>query len=642
MSENSAFETEKNSSAFETNESAFEIAGESSTDTVFATSSGENSTNSAYETADGNSTDSAYVEANRNSKDSAFAETDRNSFPVEEKTQKQIAIESLVVTDVYGNHWRLSDLYSLSEKGAMGEVYKATLEINGGRSSRTVLFKRSNPSPSKEELQLFTNESQLSCEKGGGNIIKGLCYGEYEGRPFLITEFYEGTSLKKKIEQGDYKSKFYDATNVALGILEGLERLERDRIVHRDLKPANIIIRNDGNPVIIDLGLARQESFADLKLKKVGTEKYAAPEQMQNGTSTYASDIYAVGLIFLEMLTGATNLSAMNDFPENICFFIEKCCKEDPEKRFQSAREARSRLARICESLLIEKHREENFAHKKLSENISDSEEESLAEKNVSAEKLSEKKTPKSKASVQKSNRGSLVGIAAVAVFSILCFVFYPKGGDVKQTSNPINPKAELASVVKETAPEAQPNPESKPAETEVPQPVGFTKPANFDETKEFFDTRDGRVYKLLSFVGKTWLVGNLTYAGQDVSFAKCYQDANSCDEFGRLYNYESAQKACPTGFRLPTQQEWELVLNKVGKKGAGKLRIYDGFAALSAGYYQKAVDSFFLKGEFAGWWVGDSEENGQGMVFNMLRNDPMMISKENLNDAYSVRCIKE
>lgn len=639
MSENSAFETEQNSSAFETNESAFVIAGESSTDTVFATSSGENSTNSAYETADGNSTDSAFVEA------------DRNSVPVEANSQKQVAIESLDVTDFYGNHWRLSNLFSLSEKGAMGEVYKATLEINGGRSSRTVLFKRSNPSPSKDELQLFTNESQLSCEKGGGNIIKGLCYGEYEGRPFLITEFYEGTSLKKKIEQGDYKSKFYDATNVALGILEGLERLERDRIVHRDLKPANIIIRNDGNPVIIDLGLARQESFADLKLKKVGTERYAAPEQMQNGTSTYASDIYAVGLIFLEMLTGATNLSAMNDFPENICFFIEKCCKEDPEKRFQSAREARSRLARICESLLIEKHREENFAHKKLSENISDVETEGIVEANhintqeplrdnVSAVKLSHKKT--SRVPVQKNSRGNLFGIAAVAVFAILCFVFYPKGGDVKQPSNSVNPKAEAASVVKETAPEVQPNPELKPTETVVPQPVGFTKPANFDETKEFFDTRDGRVYKLLSFVGKTWLAGNLAYAGQDLSFAKCYQDANSCDEFGRLYNYESAQKACPAGFRLPTQQEWELVLNKVGKKGAGKLRVYDGFAALGAGYYQKAVDSFFLKGEFAGWWVGESEENGQGMVFNMLRNDPMMISKENLNDAYSVRCIKE
>ena len=88
--------------------------------------------------------------------------------------------------------------------------------------------------------------------------------------------------------------------------------------------------------------------------------------------------------------------------------------------------------------------------------------------------------------------------------------------------------------------------------------------------------------------------------------------------------------------------EEWERVLKKVGVKGADKLKSYDGFAALNAGYYQKAVDSYFYKGEIAGWWVGDSQEKEKAKVFNMFRNDPMIISKESVDDAYSVRCVKE
>ena len=767
MSDNSAFETDSNSSAFETkNNSAFETNQGSS---AFETKpEPENKSDSAFET---NSNGSAFESETENSvpeAGSVFASASSESAietesgisnpsvmdPAAEEPPKQDVIDSLTLVDHNGKELHLKSLHALSERGAMGEVYRASLEINGGASSRTVLFKRSNPSPSKEELQLFTNESALSCEMGGGNIIKGLYCGEHENRPFLITEFYEGESLRKKIEQDFYKNKYLESINVIYGILDGLMRLESNEMVHRDLKPANIIIRKDGNPVIIDLGLARQESFADLNLKKVGTEKYAAPEQMNGGHVGYYSDIYAVGLIFLEMLTGTTDLSEVRKLPDGIQSFIEKCCKDSPEGRFPNARAARAQLERVyksvqdpkrqqelyeeevarrfCDDLviseaevvvlqelasryfvsqniarevvericeLIKQFREETLVGNILNGRPDNCEIDEIAEKlhveryrvsqwkmelmsamkmyavairqsdesacqeilekypflknyrneicssskfRVSLPRRSElhsKSAPAQNSSTPKSSRGKIFAIVGAVLFVVLCMALFPKDAYKSSGKTANNASAAKADVAETKTVEAV---ESKPANSEVQQSASFTKPADFDDSKEFFDSRDGRVYKLLNFAGKVWLVGNLSYTDKELSFARCYDNSRSCEEFGRLYDYGSAKKACPSGSRLPTQGEWEQVLKVVGAKGSIKLKSYDGFAALDAGYYQKAVDAYFYKGEIAGWWVGDSEENGNAKVFNMFRNDPLIISKENVNDAYSVRCVKE
>ena len=97
-----------------------------------------------------------------------------------------------------------------------------------------------------------------------------------------------------------------DKIKVIRGILEGLNELHEQGIVHRDLKPANVMVRSDnGVPVLLDFGLAKQTGLADLKnVSTIGTFGYAAPEQ-QDGCShkvDYSADIYSVGVMFLEML----------------------------------------------------------------------------------------------------------------------------------------------------------------------------------------------------------------------------------------------------------------------------------------------------------------------------------------------------
>lgn len=734
-------------SAFETNDSA-------NTNSAFET---DNVTNSAFET--GKEVNSAFETRGATEDDSAF-EKPNSAFGTSEIPQCSAGFivggseadfepdrtSEIQLTDHDGKRYHLVDVKRLSAQGAMGEAYKASLVLSDGATSEKVLLKKClfDSQNEADKVHLFVNESELTCRKCGPNVIHGICYGNDDaGKPFFIAEFYEGETLEKKIEWQDYVGKYSEAANVVLGILDGLMQLKNHGIVHRDLKPANIIIKKDGTPVIIDLGFACKDTYEDLAgLSKIGTKGYAAPEQMNGGRSSYSSDIYAVGIILLEMLTGSREISSAKKLVvDGIRDFIEKCCQENPDNRFLSAREARAKLEyalksiskpekqqelfeievakRFCDDCAISELEadvlreiasryclSENVARdiqKRLCQEIRDFREKDLIEnilfdrlsnadlddradkihvsgdvvhrwkkmillfmqKYANALQLSDEtacqeilkiypffkgyeseirakfrsaaprpRVNPSSTPAQKNNRGKIIGIAVAVLFVALCFALYPKNAEKSSADKTV---VSTTSEVKAAETQVQPSVESDVSESNT-----FVKPENFDDSKEFFDSRDGRVYKLLNYADKVWLVGNLSYAGKALSFAKCYDNSRSCEEFGRLYDYESAQKACPAGFRLPSQEEWERVLKKVGAKGADKLKSYDGFAALNAGYYQKAADAYFYKGELAGWWVGDSQEKETAKVFNMFRNDPMMISKESVGDAYSVRCVKE
>lgn len=772
MSEKSAFDTnDASDSAFETNKaanSAFET--DKPTGSAFVTND-ESSNNSAFANSDSVFEDSEIPQCSagfivEDPKDvsgfnkpvgtvSAIEPEDNGSVmegsdggqePANPPVVEEIAELNLV--DLNGNAYRLRHLKKLGAQGAMGEAYKADLDLFEGASSRKVLFKRclreSRPDKDKLKVRLFINESEFTCRNRDPHIIEGIFYGMEDGRPFLVSKFYEGETLKKKIENKEYEGKYEDASTIVIGILNGLERLHNQGIVHRDLKPENIIVQKENNvPVIIDLGLARESSFDDIDTTSIGTKAYGAPEQFNGGEVTCASDVYAVGIILLEMLTGCRDVASTKKLVvEGIRSFVERCCQKNPDNRFVSAREARAKLEyalksisnpekqlelfekavaerfcddgciseleadalreiasryclsenvardvqeRLCKA--IKKFREKDLIENILDKRPSDLDLEETAEKlhisdfrdfrewrkkmlsdmqryanalqlsdESSFQEILEKypffkeydgkirakfrnttvrtQAVPSKASTKKSNRGNIIGIATAALFVILCFALYPKNAEKSSDDKMV---AATTSEVKSAEAQVQPS-----IESDVPESNTFVKPEIFDDSKEFFDSRDGRVYKLLNYADKVWLVGNLSYADKAFSFAKCYDNSRSCEEFGRLYDYESAKKACPTGFRLPLQEEWERVLKKVGPKGADKLKSYDGFAALSAGYYQKAVDAFFYKGELAGWWVGDSQEKETAKVFNMFRSDPMLISKESVNDAYSVRCVKE
>ena len=226
----------------------------------------------------------------------------------------------------------------LKDQGAMGTVSSAIWM--DGRSEKKVLLKRLFKPADPNQEKLFSNEGFMSRDYGGGSVAKLYGKGETAEFLFMIMEFYEGKTLDKLITQGAFLKKIQPTCKLVQDILKALGELHRAEVVHRDLKPANIIIRQNGKPVILDLGLACQPGLSDIAgLKKIGTPKYAAPEQ-SNGKFSCASDIYSVGKIFLEMYAGKVDNASVNSVPMPYRTFVKNCLSADAGKRYANAEDA--------------------------------------------------------------------------------------------------------------------------------------------------------------------------------------------------------------------------------------------------------------------------------------------------------------
>lgn len=304
MSKNngSAFETNPEGSAFETSPegSAFETAPEGS----------------AFET-----------ESDRSASGVAAAKSAAANIP-----------GAFTLEDDTKKIYLLRDEENLKDQGAMGSVSSAIWME--GRSEKKVLLKRLYKPVNPNQEKLFCNEGFMSKDYGGGGIVKTYATGETEEFLFMIMEFYEGQTLDKLIDQGTFQGKIQNSCKLVRDILNALGDLHGSEVVHRDFKPANIIIRKNGKPVILDLGLACQPGLSDVAgLKKIGTPKYAAPEQLK-GKFSCASDIYSVGKIFLEMFTGEVDDAQADSVPQPYGDFVKKCLCANPEDRYANAEEA--------------------------------------------------------------------------------------------------------------------------------------------------------------------------------------------------------------------------------------------------------------------------------------------------------------
>lgn len=257
--------------------------------------------------------------------------------------------------------YRFFNQQLMKDQGAMGVVSTATWQ--DGHSKRKVLIKRLNFATADEAHKImFSNESAFACDHGSKSnlVVSGICRGENDGagNAFLVLEFYEGETLDKAIKEGKFVQNPDAARRIMQGILEGVTYLHDTGIIHRDLKPANIMIRKNGLPVILDLGLALSETTEDIKAKSIGTKEYAAPEQLNGGHVTYSSDIYGIGMVFLEMLTGSRDRLDADKIPEEYKSFVIRCMKSKPEDRFQYGREALEAFNKIGGGAESEKYAE--------------------------------------------------------------------------------------------------------------------------------------------------------------------------------------------------------------------------------------------------------------------------------------------
>jgi tetratricopeptide (TPR) repeat protein len=242
--------------------------------------------------------------------------------------------------------------------GGMGVVYKAR-DVKLGRS---VALKFLPPQWSHDEgaKQRFVREAQAASATNHRNICVIHNIDETaDGRLFIVMAYYEGETLKQKLERGPLP--IIEAIEIASEIADGLAKAHAQGVVHRDVKPGNLIVTEDGVK-ILDFGLAKFADALQLTVpgSTIGTVGYMSPEQARGEEADARSDVWALGIVMFEMLTGAVPFrgtyqeatfhaikhepppslrAARPDIPDALERIVMKALEKDPEKRFQNARE---------------------------------------------------------------------------------------------------------------------------------------------------------------------------------------------------------------------------------------------------------------------------------------------------------------
>jgi len=190
-------------------------------------------------------------------------------------------------------------------QGGMSDIYRAFDLIN----HREVVIKVPDQTMLGDSAQFerFQREMDVMKTLDHPAILKGLGSGKYNRIPYLVTEFVDGQSLRALIETSAPLPPD-QAVSLIRKIADGMDYCHKNDVIHRDLKPENILITSDGQPVIMDFGLAltkgaHRVTYSNLSAT-MGTPDYMAPEQIEGQRGDQRTDLYALGTILYELLTG--------------------------------------------------------------------------------------------------------------------------------------------------------------------------------------------------------------------------------------------------------------------------------------------------------------------------------------------------
>ncbi len=274
---------------------------------------------------------------------------------------------------------RVISHYRILEKigsGAMGEVFRARDE----RLGRDVALKLIKPASSAnpDHLRRFELEARAAAALNHPNIVAIYDVGFDQGTPYIVCELLQGKTLRKCVAEGPLPVRL--ALDYAQQIVQGLIAAHDHRIVHRDLKPENLFVTTDGRIKILDFGVAKLQPGPDegrsveelTTVTKhgavVGTVAYMSPEQLRAKAVDHRSDIFSVGSILYEMLTGCrafhgeTEVDTMTavlredppelnleqaNVPTSCQQIMRHCLEKEPANRFQSARDLAFALSTI-------------------------------------------------------------------------------------------------------------------------------------------------------------------------------------------------------------------------------------------------------------------------------------------------------
>ncbi len=255
---------------------------------------------------------------------------------------------------------KIDGRYELTELigvGGMADVYKGR-DIMENRTVAVKILK-SEFSENEEFVRRFRNESKAIAVLSHPNIVKIYDVGYENSMQYIVMEYIDGITLKEYIEQQGML-KWRDCVHFTIQILRALQLAHDRGIVHRDIKPQNVMLLSDGSIKVMDFGIARfsREVEQNASEKTMGSVHYVSPEQAAGERTDERSDIYSVGVMMYEMLTGrkpfngdtpvSVALKHMHDKPvpptkiissiyPGLEEIILHAMEKDPAKRYQSA-----------------------------------------------------------------------------------------------------------------------------------------------------------------------------------------------------------------------------------------------------------------------------------------------------------------
>src|SRR5690348_6679023 len=208
----------------------------------------------------------------------------------------------------------LNGRYRLEDRigaGGMSTVYRATDET----LQRTVAIKLMNReiATDSDQLERFRREARAVAQLSHPHIVGVIDYGEDDGRPYIVFEYVEGETLKERIRRSG-RLPITEAVAYAIEIARALGTAHARHIVHRDVKPQNVLIDEEGTAKVTDFGIARTMTEEGLTAdgRVLGTTDYVSPEQALGHDVGPQSDLYSLGIVLFEMLTGDVPFTGEN------------------------------------------------------------------------------------------------------------------------------------------------------------------------------------------------------------------------------------------------------------------------------------------------------------------------------------------
>ena len=198
----------------------------------------------------------------------------------------------------------IADRYEILAKagaGGMSDVYKAKDHVLGRFVAIKVL--KQEFAEDVNFVTKFRTEAQSAAGLEHPNIVNIYDVGSEDGLHYIVMEYVEGITLKTYIEKKQQLS-YKEAISIAIQVGRGIEAAHNKNIVHRDIKPQNIMISTEGKVKVTDFGIARAATSNTIHSDVMGSVHYSSPEQARNGFVDGKSDIYSLGIVMYEMVTG--------------------------------------------------------------------------------------------------------------------------------------------------------------------------------------------------------------------------------------------------------------------------------------------------------------------------------------------------